>query len=80
MWIYALLVPLLFRPTWRLLSLLTLAVIILIGVVGYGTGTPLAAIAFYGGINVVVFVVAGALLVTVRRAFNKRDKVKSAKS
>jgi hypothetical protein len=43
----------------------------LIGVVGYMTGTPAAATLFYGGVNVLVFVVVGALLIVVRRALNR---------
>jgi hypothetical protein len=71
MWIYLLLIPLLFRPSWKLLGLLTLAVAALIGVVGFMTGTPMAATLFYGGVNLVVFAVGGAFLVVIRRLFNR---------
>lgn len=79
MWIYALLLPLLFRASWKLLGLLTLAVVGLIGVVGFVTGTPVAATLFYDGINVLVFAGAGASLVIIRRLFD-RARVASPKS
>ncbi len=79
MWVYALLVPLLFRPSWKLLGLLTLAVVALIGAVGLMTGTPVAATLFYGGINVVVFGSVGALLIVIRR-FIDRARTASTKS
>ncbi|PZO55690.1 MAG: hypothetical protein DCF16_02125 [Alphaproteobacteria bacterium] len=81
MWIYLLLfVPLLFRPTWKLLGLLTLVAIALVAVVGVMTGTPALVTLFYGGINVVAFAALGAVLIIIRRAFTKTTNSTSAES
>jgi len=70
MWVFALLIPLLFKPSWKLLGLLTLTAALLMLVVGLMTG-PLAAVLFYGGVSLIVFVVGGAIVIVARRAFDR---------
>lgn len=70
MWAYALPIPLLFRPSWKLLGLLTVVAALLMLVIGLTAG-QLAAVLFYGGVGLIVFVAIGALLVLVRQAFNR---------
>lgn len=74
------LLALLRYPSWRLLGVMTLIVTVLLGLWGLMTGAPGAAILFYGGVSVFVFVAVGALLILSRYAFNVISKATSAKS
>ena len=74
------LLALLRYPSWRLLGVMTLTVSVLLVVWGLLTGGPGVAILFYGGVNVLVFVAVGALLILSRYAFDVISKATSAKS
>lgn len=70
--IYLLLIPLLVWPNWKLLGVQALVAIVVMGALGAMAGVPLADALLYGGIELVAFAVAGALLIIIRRAFTKK--------